>query len=178
MTEIIDGYIVDSETGEVLGLAHAESEFHVTDRTSAEWVLDKIGQNEAALTAIEQRRAAVNANLDRQADAVRRRAAWLDARFGGELRTWANEQLATSKRKSIQLDFGKIGFRTTKGSVKVQDAVAAVAWLKERWPCAVQMEPKILVSNIPDTLRGQLPANAFDYEPPAEKFFVTTGREK
>lgn len=173
-TEIIDGYVIDVDTGEVLELAGRDPAFHVTDRTSAEWVLEKIGQNEAALKALEIRRNQILANLDAQQHEIQRRADWLNLRFGAELREWANRQLSGQKRKSLKLDFGKIGFRMTHGSVKVFQAEPAVEWLRKFCPRAVQMEPKILVSMIPDELRSELPLNAFDYVPPENKFFVST----
>ncbi len=39
---IINGYIIDPETGEVIGHVERKKEFHVTDMDSAEWVLDKL----------------------------------------------------------------------------------------------------------------------------------------
>lgn len=171
-TEIIDGYKINVDTGEVLGLAGRPA-FHVTDRTSAEWVLEKISQNTSALKALEIRRAAVLENLDAQQREIERRADWMNHRFGAELREWATRQLSGQKRKSLQLDWGKIGFRQTHGSVKVFDMFAATAWLQQHCPRAVQMEAKIYVSNIPDEMRPNLPSNAFDYVPPENKFFIS-----
>lgn len=171
-TVIVDGYVVDEETGEIHGLAGHPS-FHVTDRTSAEWVLEKISQNTSALKALELRRAQVLENLEAQQREIERRADWLNQRFGGELREWCERELVGQKRKSIQLDWGKIGFRKTHGAVKVFDVVAAAEWLKVHCAQAIQMEPKVLVSRIPDELRSELPANAFDYTPPDNKFYIS-----
>ncbi len=174
MTEdIIDGYRIDTDTGEILGLAEHDPAFHVTDRTSAEWVLEKLGRAAADLAALEVRRAAILANLDAQASQFNRRTDWLTARFGAELQDYATLMLIGAKRKSLQLDFGKLGFRKTNGSVKVFHAPSAIAWLQTHCPRALQpQEPKILVSLIPDELRPELPTHAFDYTPPENKFYV------
>lgn len=171
-TEIVDGYLIDVDTGEVLALAGHDQSFHVTDRTSAEWVLEKMSINTGALKSIEFRRAAVLASLDAQQREIERRADWLNQRFGAELKDWAARQLAGQKRKSLQLDWGKVGFRQTHGSVKVFDQITAVQWLQQHCPRAVQMEAKVYISNIPDELRPELPLNAFDYTPPENRFYV------
>ncbi len=172
-TEIIDGYLIDVETGEVLSLAGHDPAFHVTDRTSAEWVLEKISRNTSALKALEIRRNEIMENLEAQQREIERRADWLNQRFGAELKDWATRQLAGQKRKSLQLDHGKVGFRQTHGSVRVFDQITAVQWLQQHCPRAVQMEAKVYVSNIPDELRPTLPLNAFDYVPPENKFYIS-----
>lgn len=173
MTEILDGFIVDVDSGEVVGLAGHDPAFHITDRTSAEWVLEKMSQNATALKALELRRETLLQNLERQQQEIERRAAWLNHRFGAELREWATSQLAGQKRRSLQLDWGKIGFRKTHGAVKVFDVPNAVFWLEKHCPKAVQMEPKVLVSQIPENLRDALPTNCFDYTPPEDKFYIS-----
>lgn len=167
-----DGYLVDDETGEVQGLAETPG-FKVTDLSGAEWVLEKMAQEDAGILALTARRNALTANLDAMIREHQNRREWLGMRFGHELESFAEGELAGKKTRTLPTAFGKLYFRRIPGSIIVIDKDAALAWASAEAPDAVQIETRLLVS----ALKGReetLPA-AFEVLPPADRFYIETG---
>lgn len=168
-----DGYLIDDETGEVVGHADSPEAFRVTDLASAEWVLEKMQTTDADIAALESRKRAIVANIDAQVKAHQSRRQWLDARFLNDLRQFAAVALSGVKAKTVVTPFGKMSFRKVASRVVVTDTDAALAWAEREMPGAVKVSKSILVSAIP---RGMdLPAFAFGLTETEERFSVDTG---
>lgn len=135
-TEVVDGYLIDSRTGEVLEYV-GRPEFHVTDDSAAEWVLERRGEIEADLAAIRARREAILANLDRlEREQAARLKAW-DWRFAGELEQFARGRLEGGRKRTWQCPFGSVAIRKTPARWTWADAPdakeRAVEWARENW---------------------------------------------
>lgn len=176
------GFVIDTETGEVLGCPEPRPQFHVTDRESAEWVLHKMQDLQAEKVAIEARLKALTDNLNAQIHEVERRLGFLQYRFGGELFDWAREEIAKQPHgpKHVKTDYGKIGFRATKGSIKVADEEAALSWAERQAPEAVVIKKAVHVSALPQALKQDVfdapeRYGFFAVEPPTEKGYIETG---
>jgi hypothetical protein len=138
---IHDGFIIDPETGEVLGHIEKSGEFHVRDQESADWVLRKMLQ---AKTAIET----VKANAEKLIRRHQRELDWLNLRFESELEELASRELKSQKTKTLQLSYGALAFRRV--APQVQATEDAIGWLEQLAPDAVKTTKSVLVSQIPE----------------------------
>lgn len=200
-----DGYVYDPETGEVYAVTDPHTEavvwlkewegapptaagerFTVRDDDAANWVLQLIMREEAALDAIEAQIAAVVANLEGMKVDHRNRLKSLDWRFKGELEQFARRKLEESsgKSKTVKLPYGKLSFRTSKGSNDILDKGRALEFVEEWAPETITKSPNVTgmlaaieraeqeMGEAPDT--GEF----FRRAEPRETFTVDTGLAK
>ena len=104
--------------------------FAVTDETSANWVLKKIAFYEARLAAaqtmIDNELAAITARGEQITGPLARQVDFFRTVFGEQVRTWASEQVAGQKSKSIKLLHGTAGFRKNPDRVNVINESEAI----------------------------------------------------
>lgn len=193
------GYILDADTGEILGLAGITEAFTVTDEKSADWVLEKMMDAEVEAARIRIKRDAITENLDKQIKEQERRRDYLAWKFGPALEHFAKEKLAGAKKKSIGLTFGTLAFRSVKGGVRVTDPAKALEWAKKFYPEAVKVTEAFQISLVPEGVKGEidlvlkdptafaegepghqehyneLAREAFEVKPDSETFSIKTG---
>lgn len=139
-----DGFVYDVETGEVVGLA-AESEsgkfFQIETPEHADWVLGLLMVEEAAIAAIEARRAAINANLDSMLVRPRGRLDFLHFRFDVQLTSQARRDIeaAGGKTKTAKYPHGRISFRAAPAKAEITDAGGALSFVMDWAPDLVKM---------------------------------------
>lgn len=153
-TILIDGLIIDIESGEVVG--QERPEFRVTDEASAEWVLEKIMNAEADAARDRLKLKAVVERLEASIKASEKRAEWFRSRYGSELEEFARERLQDSKTKTLKLTWGSISFRTVKGGLRVADPEAALTWAKQYAPEAVKVTEAFQITKLGDDWRTTL----------------------
>lgn len=185
MTTFIDerGFEIDIETGEVLDGPTPEPGFHVRDRASAEWVLQRMQELQAERLAIRARLDAVTENLNAQMREVDARLGFLKFRFGGQLLDWAREEISRAgpnAPKHVKTDFGRVGFRMKRGSIAVAEPEKAVEWAKDTCPEAVRIREELMVSRLPDEVRASVfeAPEQFDFlavDTPREEGYIDTG---
>lgn len=134
-----NGVLYDAETGEILGTVH-EHEFHVDSVEAAEWVLERIGEREAAILARQEHLKAIVANYDAMQRADERELAALHGRFDPELTAFALGVLEAQgwRTKTLRTLFGSISFRTIPARLRVIDAAAALDWALAHIPECVR----------------------------------------
>lgn len=112
----------------------------------ADWVLGKIADARA-------RAARVRENAEKIARAHEAEAEGLEFRFGPALQAFTQKELAGSKRKSLRLLNGVIGWRTRPASVSLVNPTAALVWAQENLPAAVTqtLDRKTLSAALLDT---------------------------
>ena len=167
-----DGFIVDTETGEVLGHAQAHERFVVDSSNAAEWVLERIQAADADVAACDARLKAISENIAAMRKEHEKRKDWLLMRFAAELEAFAAAELDGKKTRTFKTPFGSLSFRTAPGSVKVLDMEEAVKWAKMYEPEAVKVTETVLVSKV--THPNSLP-DCFEVSGPADKFYIKTG---
>ena len=153
-----DGYIINNETGEVVDLISPAQEFHVTDASSADWVLQKLCDAESE---IARRRLIIASVIERQETEIRaqeRRIEYLKFRFGQELEAFAKENLPANK-KTWKGTYGEVSFRLTSPRLDVVNEGDAIRWAQANAPDAVKVETSLLKSKLPAELLD-LPAAA------------------
>lgn len=167
---IQDGYKINSEMGEVLGLAEP---FQVTDVKSAEWVMQKMHEAEAQAKAYEAQAADIIANLCKLTKFHRSKAEWLKTCYGSQIEEVAKANLPKGKKTWSSL-FGSVAFRTTAPRFEIIDEQGAIAWAKACCPEAVKVKESLLVSKIPydDVL---IPENYIAYVPEGESVTIKVG---
>ncbi len=109
----------------------AEQKFAVTDDKSANWVLRKLAECDVAEAEIEEMmEAEIKAIQDRGEKLLKpilnNRQFFTDA-YGSQLESWAAEKLKDSKKRSVPLIHGVVGFRAGRESLVVDDEEAAIA---------------------------------------------------
>ncbi len=130
--EIVVGeYVLDADTGEILGLAGVKEDFTVTDEKSADWVLEKLMDSETNAARLEMKLRAITENLTAQIKAEQNRQKYLRFRFGPSLEHFARQALQGKKIKTLTLTFGKLSLRVLKGGLRVMDQEKALAWARE-----------------------------------------------
>ena len=167
-----DGFIVDTETGEVLGHAEAHERFTVDDAHAAEWVLERVQSADAEIAACDARFKAISENIAAMRKEHEKRKGWLLARFALELEAFASLELEGKKTRTFKTPYGSLSFRTVPGSVKVLDMEAAVKWAKMYEPDAVKVTESVLVSKVGPT--NALP-DCFEVSASSDKFYIKTG---
>lgn len=167
-----DGFLIDAETGEVLGHAEAQGHFTVDSTSAAEWVLERIQAADADIAACDARLKAISDNLAAMRKEHEKRKEWLLGRFAAELETFAAAELNGKKTRTLKTPFGSLSFRTAPGSVKVLDMEAAVKWAKMYEPDAVKVTESVLVSKVGPV--NALP-DCFEVSGSADKFYIKTG---
>jgi len=175
-TIIIDGLIIDTATGEVLG--EEKPEFRVTDESSAEWVLEKIMTAEADAARERIRLKAVTDRLQSNIRTAENRAAFFRERYAADLEEFARQRLEGAKTKTLKLTWGSLSLRTVKGGLRVEDPDAALAWAKQNAPDAVKVTEAFQISKLTPDQKSALEASppaGFVVTGDAEKFDVKTG---
>lgn len=186
---VVDGYRIDPETGEVLGHVTATDVFHVHDRDTAEWVLQRMQEADAQASAIRLRRAAILELLETQETEYTRRRQWLEVRFGQELADWARGELVGKRTKTLTTDYGQIAFRSVAGRLAVREGVATrevhvygevpvepsplVGWAARECPQALKLTEEFQISRVPAGM--ELPEVYFEQTEPRETVKIDTG---
>jgi hypothetical protein len=182
---VVDGFLVNEETGEILGLAEQDHGWQVDSPDKADWVLSLMAQEEAQLEALEMRKQALLHNLERMAKEHERRLDYLRYRFGGGLQSVARAELEGGKSRTLRLPHGSLAFRKVAGSSAIKDMDAAVAWAAANAPSLVRTTTKTDVlageaAKMLDAIYGENnPARAYpawmERTDPRETFTIKTG---
>jgi len=173
----IEGYILNEETGEIMGHALVETQFRVDSIGAAEWVLEKMAYEDAAIFALAERERALIENIQAIRRQYERRRQWLEYRFGPELAEFAKQNLPKGK-KTWLCPFGSVSFRKINPKLVIDDASRALETARVECPESIKVEYKILVSQIPEEVRQAAldgkPMPGFLVEPESERVYFKT----
>jgi hypothetical protein len=192
---IIDGgFMIDPETGEILGMLDTTDRFEVKAQDDAEWVLKKMLSAEADMAAIDNmpdviKAKAVLENAEKMKREQQRKLDWLHRRFDNELGEFARRQLEGQKGKTFKTIYGSISLRVKKGGLKVLDPAKALLMAKMDYPHAVKTTESFLISMLTDSEKETLvkgltgtvwtdedeARKAFTVDPDSETVTVKTG---
>jgi hypothetical protein len=185
-TFVMDGYIVDAATGEVLGLLEDDT-FMVTSPDAADWVLKKIAGEEAAIVALDVQEQAILTNIARLRKQFQARVKFLHWKFDAQLEALARDQLAVKKgrpSKTYTLPHGSIVFRNVPESYAVEDMESAVEFVEAIEPELVTIKIEKRVTSAQARHAAEL-AGLTDLDVPGlkvnpayEKVTIATGIER
>lgn len=170
-----DGWLYDVDSGEVLGLPDLADGYAVDCVQAADAALEIRSRLEARLASLRLRKAALIANIEGLEAEQRRRLAWWDWRFAAGLIAFARSRLG--KGRSAKFFHGAVTFRATKGTNKITDMDAAVAWMRARDPECVQVVETVMVSDVLAALarNGESRPAWLQSSGPGESITISTG---
>lgn len=120
-----------NEHQDIIEQHNIKPEFHVTDESSADWVLRKIAEARAGRKRVE-------AQLAAKVEAYRREEEYFTMRYQNELRIFAFVELDGKKTKTLKLAEGSLSFRVTPPKLVVRDESLALAWATINAPNAIK----------------------------------------
>lgn len=161
----IDGLLVDSESGEILGV-RPPAELSSDELRLAEWAMSRIQQSEASAQAVEQTQLviqarAILANAERLKAEHNRTSEYIRWKYFGVLKEVAQKNLPKGK-KTWQTLHGSVAFRSTPEKVSVGDSEKAANWLLGIDPGAVRIKVNLDQLNYLADLRGKLVASVLE----------------
>lgn len=156
-----DGYAINKSDGEIVGcvggywdgnkaapFCYGETlPFSIECHADADELLERIANHEAAVLAIEARRAAMNANLDSQLVDHKSRLAYLERFQVPQAIEWAKRN-RPSKGKTIKLDNGQICIRATQPTIEITDEAKALELVKGYAPDMVKVKESVSVEAV------------------------------
>ena len=165
-----DGFIINPETGEILGNDNAPEVFKVQDQESLEWVMKKMQFAEFELKAAQDRKAAIVSNLDKDIKDRCNRVAWLNMRFSREIEDYVGKSIDGSPKRSVRTPYGTAGFRLSAGKVSIKEGREedALTWCLNHAPDAVKVSKSVLISKLPE----YPPDEIFETIEPEDKFYL------
>lgn len=176
---VVDGYLVDAETGEIVGVVPPKPGFSVDSAEAAEWVLQKLTDCDVEIASLKAREQAILANLAAMKRTQEQRKASLLFRFEGELVEFAKSNLPHGK-KTFTTPYGSVGFKAHGLSVSVDKAQSekALEWGKEHCPECLKTTAEVQVSKIPVELKDEIAKagiEGFTVKLPGESVTIKTG---
>ncbi len=181
-TTIVNGYVVNAETREVLGIAD-KPQFEVTDLESLDWVLKRMRGHKARVAAFQahadEERAelaeaieaipevqairaqlkALDASLESATRDHVRALEWLERRYSDGIREVALQELDGKKTRTLKTLFGSVSFRHVAPRVLVEDEPHAIDWLLVMGQGAA-VKQTIQVSKLTADVRAQVELDA------------------
>lgn len=142
-----DGWVIDAETGEILGRSDLSDRFEVNSDDAADWALELRSRLEADLLAVDARLRAVQEMLGAIKRERMRRLSWWEWRFRPSLEAYARTKL-TKKVRTAMFTWGKVAFRTTAGSHEILDMERAVAWVRMWAPKRVKVVETVGIKDV------------------------------
>ncbi len=126
--------------------------FAVDDAASANWLVRKIVETRAYAKHVKEW-------ADGELRRAEREELFFLHRYGRQLEDWARAEIAKSRRKSIKLPAGIVGFRTEPPKLDVLDEAKLVAWCRTTLPTALRIETHILKQHVKDhvVITGECP---------------------
>jgi hypothetical protein len=105
-------------------------QFHITDDSSADWLLRKYAAINAEISLIQNQAAAAVKRLQSDREGLERL-------YQAELEEYARQRIAADKRgrKSVILPHGTVAFRTIPAGLKIVDEQEALEWAIREGRC-------------------------------------------
>lgn len=154
------------ENGGITDLQSVPESFEVHDAGTVSWVVRKITE---ARRYADRVRAWAAAELRR----AEREEQFFLMRFGPQMEIWCRKELVRSKRKSISLPGGVIGFRQSPQSLLIRSEEDLIKWCRKYLPAAIVTTQQVLKQTVKDHVQssGEVPDGA-EISPKTEKFFI------
>jgi hypothetical protein len=145
-TVVEDDWIIDTETGEVIGIQGWKIDGAVESEKEL-WTLQKrMLETDAKITAERMMMKTIIANCEQRIKRLESRMKWLDLRYGVSAAATAKSLLLKGS-KTYTSPYGKISFRTTKDKLVIEDNELFLKWATKHSPESVKQT--VLVSKLP-----------------------------
>jgi hypothetical protein len=145
-TVVEDDWIIDTETGEVIGIQGWQIDGHIEDE-KALWVFQKrMLETESRITAEKLMLKTLVANCESRIKRLESRMKWLDLRYGVSAADVAKSLLFKGS-KTYTSPYGKVSFRATKDKLVIEDQDTFLKWATKN--CPESIKQSVLVSKLP-----------------------------
>jgi hypothetical protein len=173
-----DDWLLDAETGAVVGRLDVADHFHIDSTEKAEWALRLRGEIEGRIVDLDARLEALRANLLALRAEQVRRLAWWDWRFGSQLADFARRMLAGGKKRTWTCAWGRVSFRRTPGNTKILDGCMheAVAFVRAWEPGRVRVVETVGVKDVEAVMEAIRAAT--EEEPEKPGWIKSTGESE
>ena len=200
-TTVVNGYIVNAETGEVLGLAD-RPQFEVTDLDSLNWVLKRMSGHRARLTAMHIQYAQEQRELEDAIEAIpevkalrsqiaamdarfatitpdhERAMEWLERRYSDGISAVFDREMEGQKARTLKTLWGNVSKRHMPDRVVVTDDAAAIHSLRSMGETAAIKET-VQVSKLGPAVRKLIETDGgvkgFEFAPGENKMTIEVG---
>ena len=123
--KIQDNFVVDSDTGEVLGEVVVDGA--IASQETLEIVLERIARVETELVGLQARHSAIVENCRRIEKRKADYLAYLKSRYSSSpIEEYVKARLEGGKSKTLTTPYGSVSFRLVKGGLKVVDKALAL----------------------------------------------------
>jgi phage host-nuclease inhibitor protein Gam len=123
---IQENFVVDQASGEVLGEV-VDQAGAISSQEALEAVLERIGNVESQLVALQARHSAIIENCKKLEKRKENYLAYLKGVYSNPIEEYAKARLEGGKSKTLTTPYGQVSFRTVKGGLKVSDKGLALA---------------------------------------------------
>lgn len=113
----------------------------------ADWVLGKVADARQRAARVRENAEAIARQHEAEADGL----LW---KFGAALADFARRETDGTKRRSVRLLNGQVGFRTKPAAFAVADDAAALSWVKENLPAALRLDRRAFADALTVTEEG------------------------
>ena len=167
-------WIVDAETGEIIGLAEDSNKYikRVDTIHDLEVYMSNLMEMESDLAARKLALAAIVENANKIINNLSARVEWYKLKHSDEVRMVAEGNLPRGS-KTYRCVYGTVSFRKKNPRIVVKDDEKAIAWAEANAPEAVVTTKKVLVSKV---ALESLPedTDAFEVIPAEESMSIKT----
>jgi|CXWL01.1.fsa_nt_gi hypothetical protein len=151
-----DGWILDSETGEVLGSTEVTTPAATDDTAERDknvlWALERRARNVAKAQGLEEEMnsliATIRASFEPQINNIRSRVKWIDNCFTEQFRQYAIDNLIPGQ-KNAKTPWAILQFTSNQAKWEIADEAEAKKWALEKCSNAVKLEFDL--GNIPES---------------------------
>ena len=172
---IIDNLVIDTETGEVLGEVVDQADA-ISSQKALEAVLERIGNVESQLVALQARHSAILENCKKLEKRKSDYLAYLKSMYSSPIEEYAKERLEGGNSKTLTTPFGSVSFRTVRGGLKVVDASLALSVAQAHgWIEAIKVTESFQISKLSEEQKNILTAempDGFEYSPDREAMSI------
>lgn len=122
---IQDNFVVDQASGEVLGEV-VDQAGAISSQEALEAVLERIGNVESQLVALQARHSAILENCKKLEKRKENYLAYLKSVYSSPIEEYAKARLEGGKSRTLTTPYGSVSFRVVKGGLKVVDKTLAL----------------------------------------------------
>ena len=163
-----DTQIVEGDTTHFDVPDPPDNAFCVTDELAANWVVRRIIAARAYADHVKQWAEGELRRAEREEQFF-----WM--RFGPQLKNWTANELSRqkTKRKSVKLPAGMLGFKNLAPKLVVLNDVIVLNWARKELPEAIKVTETVSKTSLNEHFEktGEIP-NGVQVEPAKEQFYV------
>ena len=151
-----DGFLVDPETGEIVGNVEVKSAFMVDSQESLDWVMKKRLELITAKEARKSFYATVASQGEKEIKAIDSKLKWWNMRFAEEVKNYVIEDTADKKVKYIRTPYGDVKLQHQQLNVIYKENETTKKYIKDHFPEIISIENKKIESIDKDLLKEKV----------------------